>query len=129
MAYALIPDGFTLKKVTPQQQEAVSAKRSHDNFRTILSNPATMQTASIALVGLAVTQYLPAFIEALEAKVGTLSDDFKEGINDTVNELNPLNAVRKLYGGLTTKEFIAEIERRAKAEQMADAGGPKVSFI
>jgi len=113
MTYALIPDGFTLEKVNKGELEAVSAKRSHDNFRTILSNPATMQTASIALVGLAVTQFLPAFIEALEAKVGTLTDDFKKGINETVNELNPLNAVRKLYGGKTNEELIAELEARA----------------
>ena len=113
MAYALIPDGFTLKKVTPQQQEAVSAKRSHDNFRSIVSNPATMQLVGVGALGPGIAHYLPLFIEALEAKVGTLSDDFKEGINETINELNPLNAVRKLYGGKTNEELIAELEARA----------------
>jgi len=117
MAYALIPDGFTLKKVTPQQQEAVSAKRSHDNFRSIVSNPATMQLVGIGALGLGISHYLPLFIEALEAKVGALSDDFKEGINDTINELNPLNKVREFMGTKTNEELIAELEKRAEAKR------------
>ena len=117
MPYALIPDGFTLKKVTAAQLEAVSAKRGHDNFRSVLSNPATMQLVSIGALSLGIATYLPKFIEELEGKVGKLSDDFKEGINETVNELNPLNKVREIMGTKTNEELIAELEKRAEEKK------------
>ena len=39
MPFALIPDGFSLKKVTTLQQQAVKDKRRHDNVTTVLNNP------------------------------------------------------------------------------------------
>jgi len=39
--YALIPDGYTLKKVTKLQKQAVDAKRRHDNVEAFLNNPNT----------------------------------------------------------------------------------------
>ena len=39
MPYALIPDGFSLKKVTKLQLKALSDKRRHDNVVTVLNNP------------------------------------------------------------------------------------------
>ena len=38
MAYALIPDGYTLKKVTPQQNDAVKAHRRHEDMKALLDN-------------------------------------------------------------------------------------------
>ena len=38
MAYALIPDGYTLKKVTPQQNDAVKAHRRHEDIVALLGN-------------------------------------------------------------------------------------------
>ena len=38
MAYALIPDGYTLKKVTPQQNDAVKAHRRHEDLVVLLGN-------------------------------------------------------------------------------------------
>ena len=38
MAYALIPDGYTLKKVTKLQKVAVNEKRRHDDVLAVLSN-------------------------------------------------------------------------------------------
>ena len=122
MPYALIPDGFTLKKVTPAQLEAVNSLRSHDDFKTILANPATMQLIGVGAVGLATVHYLPSFIEALEAKVGVLGDDFKKGINEVVNDLNPLNIVREKAGLKSNEELIAELERRAEAKGQAGGG-------
>ena len=117
MPYALIPDGYTLKKVTAAQLDAVSAKRSHEDFIAILSNPATMQVVGTAGLALATAHYLPMFLEKLEEKVGSLSDDFKEGVNETVNELNPLNIVRERAGLKSNQELIAELERRAAAKE------------
>ena len=41
MAYALIPDGYTLKKVTKLGERAVNAKRRHDDVLAFLNNPNT----------------------------------------------------------------------------------------
>jgi len=38
MAYALIPDGYSLKKVTKLQKQAVNEKRRHDDVLAVLSN-------------------------------------------------------------------------------------------
>ena len=41
MPYALIPDGYSLKKVTKLQKQAVNDKRRHDNVVAFLSNENT----------------------------------------------------------------------------------------
>ena len=46
MAYALIPDGYSLKKVTKLQEQAVNAKRRHDDVMILLGNPNTPLVAA-----------------------------------------------------------------------------------
>ena len=41
MPYALIPEGFTLKKVTKAQEDAVKEYRRHDDVKTFLGNETT----------------------------------------------------------------------------------------
>ncbi len=41
MPYALIPDGYSLKKVTKLQKQAVNEKRRHDDVVAILNNENT----------------------------------------------------------------------------------------
>jgi len=41
MPYALIPEGFELKKVTKAEEQAVNSKRRHDNVEAFLANPNT----------------------------------------------------------------------------------------
>ncbi len=48
MPYALIPDGYSLKKVTKLQKVAVNEKRRHDDVVALLSNEAAA-TGAIAL--------------------------------------------------------------------------------
>ena len=52
MPHALIPDGFTLKKVTKSEERAVNNKRRHDNVQALLENPATLAiiTTSVATI-------------------------------------------------------------------------------
>ena len=38
MPYALIPDGYSLKKVTKLQKEAVNAHNRHENILKLLGN-------------------------------------------------------------------------------------------
>ena len=42
MPYALIPDGYKLRKVTAAQKDAVKELRRHDDFITLLDNPETI---------------------------------------------------------------------------------------
>jgi hypothetical protein len=39
MPYVLIPDGYSLKKVTKAQKQAVTDKRRHDDVVALIQNP------------------------------------------------------------------------------------------
>ena len=41
MPFALIPDGYSLKKVTKLQKQAINSKRRHDNVMAFINNPNT----------------------------------------------------------------------------------------
>ena len=60
MPYALIPEGYTLKKVTKAQQDAVKELRRHDDIKTILSNPETIAIVATLLSGAFVAKKLLA---------------------------------------------------------------------
>jgi hypothetical protein len=51
MPFALIPDGFSLKKVTKLQEKAVNDKRRHDNVVAFINNPELMK--QIIITGVA----------------------------------------------------------------------------
>ena len=42
MPFALIPDGFTLQKVTAAQERAVKSKRRQDDLIALINNPQTL---------------------------------------------------------------------------------------
>ena len=48
MPYVLIPDGYSLKKVTKLQKQAVTDKRRHDNVVTLINNPEIIKQIIIA---------------------------------------------------------------------------------
>ena len=52
MPYALIPDGFTLKKVTKQQQDAINRHRRHENVEALINNPEIIKQLIITGVAL-----------------------------------------------------------------------------
>jgi hypothetical protein len=52
MPYALIPDGFTLKKVTKTQEKAVKDFRRHENVEALINNPEIIK--QIIITGVAV---------------------------------------------------------------------------
>ena len=71
MPYALIPDGYTLKKITKAQETAVNAKRRHDDVLAFINNPELMK--QIIITGV-------AFLIAKEGKEA-LSDLKDLGVN------------------------------------------------
>jgi len=109
MPYALIPDGYTLKKVTKLQKAAVNDKRRHDDVVAFLSNDGTPALlGSTAL--LALTPFIiDAFKSALEVENIILSDEQKTKVQKAF-ELslitNPITG--PLVLGKKIGEFIQE---------------------
>jgi len=100
MPYAMIPDGYTLKKVTKAQEMAVRSKRKHDDVVAILSNPTAVKVIGASAAALALGGLSTIFIPALEAKLGPLGDDFKDAIEETFKFLNPIPEISEILSDL-----------------------------
>jgi len=85
MPYALIPDGYSLKKVTKLQEQAVNAKRRHDDTVALLNNVNTPLVIGGLITAFFGVKLAEDIIADLESRLGALSEDVKEGIRDTVN--------------------------------------------
>ena len=85
MPYALIPDGYTLKKVTPLQEAAVNSKRRHDDIVALLENSNTPLVVGGLITAFFGVKLAEDIITDIEGRLGALSDDVKEGIRETVN--------------------------------------------
>ena len=78
MHYSLIPDGYTLKKVTKLHKQAVNDKGRHDDVVAFLSNDGTPALLGSAAL-LALTPFiLDAFKSALEVENIVISDEQKD---------------------------------------------------
>ena len=123
MPFALIPDGYSLKKVTKQQKEAVDAKRRHDDIVALLNNPNTPVVVGGAVATFFGVRFASDVIQDLESKGVALTDDVKQKVREAVDAANPLNVdVTKIAKGLgadtgpapsvTLEEVLAEARRR-----------------
>jgi len=96
MGYALIPDGYSLEKVTKDQKQAVNEKRRHDDVVALLSNEnAALGITALGAV-LASGSLLALFMKLLKEKV-TLSpedeEELKQAFLDASILLLPINPV------------------------------------
>ena len=123
MPYALIPDGYSLKKVTKLQKQALTDKRRHDNVMALLNNPNTPVVIGGAVATFFGVRFASDVIEDLESKGVVLTDDVKQKVREAVDKVNPLNVdLTKVAKGLgadtgpapsvTLEEVIAEARRR-----------------
>ena len=98
MPYALIPEGFTLKKVTKAQEDAVKDHRRHEDVKTFLGN----ETTPVLIGGVAIATLTPIlitlFLQLLEEQNVTVTDTQKEAIKRGIL-LGPAPAV--IYKKLT----------------------------
>ena len=102
MPYALIPDGHKLRKVTKLQQDAISAKRTHDDTVALLSNPNTP---------LVVGGTIAAF---LLIKVGDeILDKLKEAGVEVTEDLT--QAIKK---ATDIKQFLPDLSLRSIEERL-----------
>ena len=75
MTYALVPEGYTLKKVTKQQKEAVDKHNSNEAVQAFFDGPASGEL--VKAVALVVT---PIVLAALaKGELGKLLGMTKEG--------------------------------------------------
>ena len=120
MPDALIPDGFTLKKVTKSQERAVNAKRRHDNVQTLLENPATIPVvaSSIGLLagGVLVDRILKFLAdEGVEVSAST-AEKTKDAIVGAAFAITPQNII--LETGLFVGKTVGVSKKeRDEAEQ------------
>ena len=74
--YALIPDGYSLTKVTKGEEEALKDLRKHEDFKTFLGSPQSGTAVGGVAVGVAllifVIPMLKNFLKALAS-----NDEFK----------------------------------------------------
>jgi len=78
MPYALIPDGFTLKKVTTAQEKALKDKRRHDNVTTFLNNPELMKQLIITMSAYLVAREGLSALQDLKALGVNVSKDIED---------------------------------------------------
>ena len=84
MPFALIPDGYSLKKVTKLQQKAVSDKRRHDNVMKLLENPTTLPTLATLIGGALIAKTVDDTLESLVDQGINIVDQTKDAVKANV---------------------------------------------
>ena len=102
MPYALIPDGYSLKKVTKAQEKALKDKRRHDNGVEFIKNPELMKQIIIS-----VSAYLVAR-EGLSA----LSDLKDLGVNVS-KDIEDAYTKKRTFGDAPVAVSIEQIIEQA----------------
>ena len=86
MPYALIPEGFELKKVTKLQEEAVKAHRRHEDIVALLGNE---KVPLLVAGGVAIGVLLPLLIAVLIQKLKDEGASITEELTSKVVKLSP----------------------------------------
>ena len=82
MPFALIPDGFSLVKVTKAHEKAVSDKRRHDDVLAILNNDST----PLLIAGVITALLIPSVAEQISADTGAAVDVVTESVKTAFYE-------------------------------------------
>ena len=89
MTYALVPDGFTLKKVSKGEEEAIKDHRRHEDFKTFLDN----ETTPILIGGAALAALTPVifsfFLKLLEEQNISITEQQKEALKTGLTAAGP----------------------------------------
>ena len=92
MPFALIPDGYSLKKVTKLQLKALSDKRRHDNVMKLLENPTTLPTLATLIGGALVAKAVDDTLEGLVDQGINIVDQTKAVVkSNVVNKPLPIS--------------------------------------
>jgi len=107
MPYALIPDGYSLKKVTKLQKQAVNDKRRHDNIMAILNN----ENTPLVIAGFASALLIPVFSEEIATKLGAPVEDVKEAVTEAITTGTLLGQIGKLGKGVAGKVDLKRLSK------------------
>jgi hypothetical protein len=78
MPYALIPDGYSLTKITKAQEAAVNAKRRHDDVVAAINNPEIIKQLVIVVTGYLALKEAQDFWEWASKEGVEISQDVKD---------------------------------------------------
>ena len=84
MPFALVPDGFTLKKVTKMQQEAVDRYNNSLTSKAFFEGPASAEL--VKAVAIVVT---PIVLAALAKQGFEITQDLFDSVTKSVSDLIP----------------------------------------
>ena len=70
MPIALVPEGFTLKKVTNAQEQALKDHRKHEDFKAFLSSSGSGKGLGLGALGIILVLILPFLILAFIKRMG-----------------------------------------------------------
>jgi anion-transporting ArsA/GET3 family ATPase len=97
MPYALIPVGYTLKKVNKQQQDAVNRHRRHENVEALITNPEIIKQIILVGAGYLALKEAKDLFDWLEAQGQKVPQALKE-------EYKKKRAVRDAPVGVSFEE-------------------------
>ena len=113
MPFALIPDGFSLKKVTKLQERAINSKRRHDNVMAILENSQTPLVVAGIVTAFLAGRAADSLIDDLKEKGENVTEKTEQVIRDSLavaeKELitNPANWFTKQLGKIQNVDLSA----------------------
>ena len=84
MPFALIPDGFTIQKVTAAQERAVKSKRRQDDLIALINNPQTIAVIGTIIGGTLVATQVDGIIDSLKESGVQVSDDVVQATKEKV---------------------------------------------
>ena len=76
MPIALVPEGFTLKKVTKAQEDALKDHRKHEDIKAFLSSDGAGQGIGLGIIGVALFIFMIPILKNF-LKLLSEDDDFK----------------------------------------------------
>jgi len=83
MPFALIPDGFSLKKVTKLQKQAINSQRRHDNVMAILENSQTPLVVAGIVTAFLAGRAADGLIDDITEATGAITSGTEKAIRDS----------------------------------------------
>ena len=121
MPFALIPDGYSLKKVTKLQKQAVTDKRRHDNVMKLLENPTTLPTLATLIGGALVAKAVDDTLESLVDQGINIVDQTKDAVKaNVVSKPLPISVFFPVSAALDVTQR-AGIFTKEQEQQIRDA--------
>jgi len=121
MPFALIPDGYSLKKVTKLQLKALSDKRRHDNVMKLLENPTTLPTLATLIGGALVAKAVDDTLETLVDQGINIVDQTKDAVKaNVVNKPLPISVFFPVSAALDVTQR-AGLFTKEQEQQIRDA--------